>query len=73
MGGVVHDADTASAANQRRMNADPFEMFLMNVGASAEGLPDVRPSAVWRTRPSSDDEEEDGDEHGPPDIQCRTS
>ena len=29
---MVHDAESAAMANQRRMNADPFEMFLMNMG-----------------------------------------
>lgn len=65
------DAESAALANQRRMNADPFEMFLMNMGATAEDMPDI---TVRPRRPASspdDDQDEDDDSRSP--IQCRQS
>ncbi|KAI9555619.1 hypothetical protein GHT06_018134 [Daphnia sinensis] len=70
LGGVVHDAESAAVANQRRMNADPFEMFLMNMGATAEdAMPDI---TVRARRPAaSPDEEQEEDSRAA--IQCRQS
>lgn len=56
----MHDAESAALANQRRMNADPFEMFLMNMGATAE---DAMPDLTFR--PDHDDSRSP--------IQCRQS
>lgn len=36
MGSVVLDPELAATANQRRMNADPFEMFMMNLGGRVD-------------------------------------
>ena len=77
---MIHDAESASAANQRRMNADPFEMFLMNMGvapAAEEGLPDIRPGRRARHPSPGDDEDVNGDDGDDDDprapIQCRPS
>ena len=63
-------------ANQRRMNADPFEMILMNMGPGEEvlgGLPTYqRRNMGQRARsPDRSDEEEDPEAHAA--IQCRPS
>jgi WD and tetratricopeptide repeat-containing protein 1 len=34
---IVDDSDDAAAANQRRMNADPLEVMLMNMGYRITG------------------------------------
>lgn len=76
MGSVVSDAESASAANQRRMNADPFEIFLMNMGATAEeGLPSVRVQRRSRRPSGADDDNDDQEEDNEPgqSVQCRTS
>ena len=33
----VEDSDGVAAANQRRMNADPFETLLINMGYDIQG------------------------------------
>ena len=33
---MVLDPELAATANQRRMNADPFEMFMMNLGGRVD-------------------------------------
>ena len=55
----VDNSDDAATANQKRMNADPLEVMLMNMGYRITGLPD------------SDLEE--GREGGGGPIQCRPS
>lgn len=59
-------------ANQRRMNADPFETFLMNMGATAE---DAMPDITVRPRRSPSSQGDDQDDNGDPRaaIQCRQS
>lgn len=52
----VSEPDTAATANQRRMNADPLEVMLMNMGYRITGISD-----------GSDD-----DESGETPMQCRT-
>lgn len=70
LGGVVHDAESAAVANQRRMNADPFEMFLMNMGATADAMmPDV---TVRSRRPAASPDEDQEEDPGAA-IQCRQS
>lgn len=51
----------AAQANQRRMNADPLEVMLLNMGYRITGLRGVGPDG-------SDDEDSS---EGP--VQCRTS
>lgn len=70
LGGVVHDAESAAVANQRRMNADPFEMFLMNMGATAE---DAMPDITVRARRPAASPDEDQEEDSRAAIQCRQS
>ena len=36
----VDNSDDAASANQRRMNADPLEVMLMNMGYRITGVPD---------------------------------
>ena len=55
----VDDSDDAAAANQRRMNADPLEVMLMNMGYRITGVLD------------GDDGDERGAEDGP--VHCRPS
>ncbi|XP_068611719.1 WD and tetratricopeptide repeats protein 1 [Brachionichthys hirsutus] len=58
---VVEDMDGAAQANQRRMNADPLEVMLLNMGYRITGLRGVGPDG-------SDDE---GSSDGR--VQCRPS
>ena len=37
----VNDSDDAATANQKRMNADPLEMMLMNMGYRFTGFLDM--------------------------------
>lgn len=67
---MVHDAESAAVANQRRMNADPFEMFLMNMGATAE---DAMPDITVRARRPAASPDEDQEEDSRAAIQCRQS
>ncbi|XP_043972401.1 WD and tetratricopeptide repeats protein 1 [Gambusia affinis] len=60
-GRVVEDMEGAAQANQRRMNADPLEVMLLNMGYRITGLRGVGPDG-------SDDEDSS---EGP--VQCRTS
>ncbi|MEQ2282020.1 WD and tetratricopeptide repeats protein [Ameca splendens] len=60
-GRVVEDMEGAAQANQRRMNADPLEVMLLNMGYRITGLHGVGPDG-------SDDEDSS---EGP--VQCRTS
>ncbi|XP_046437062.1 WD and tetratricopeptide repeats protein 1-like [Daphnia pulex] len=70
LGSVVLDAESAAMANQRRMNADPFEMFLMNMGATAE---DAMPDITVRPRRPASSPDDDQDEDPRAAIQCRQS
>ncbi|XP_057368390.1 WD and tetratricopeptide repeats protein 1-like [Daphnia carinata] len=70
LGSVVHDAESAAMANQRRMNADPFELFLMNMGATAE---DAMPDITVRPRRPASSPGDDQDEDSRAAIQCRQS
>lgn len=67
---MVLDAESAAMANQRRMNADPFEMFLMNMGATAE---DAMPDITVRPRRTAASPDDDQDEDPRAAIQCRQS
>ena len=72
MGSVVTDFDTIAKSNQRRMNADPFEMLLMNMvsdAANDHGMPDI--TVRRRPAPPPGDEGEEGDAEAA--IQCRQS
>jgi len=55
----VDNSDDAASANQKRMNADPLEVMLMNMGYRITGLPDA--------------DLEEGREGGGGPIQCRPS
>lgn len=57
----IIDSDDAASANQKRMNADPFEVMLMNMG--------------YRITAVQGDEGEGGDEGAreAPAINCRPS
>jgi WD and tetratricopeptide repeat-containing protein 1 len=37
----VHNSDDAASANQKRMNADPLEVMLLNMGYRITGFLDV--------------------------------
>lgn len=54
----VNNSDDAALANQKRMNADPLEVMLMNMGYRISGFHDV-------------DEEEGNQGDGP--ANCRTA
>ncbi|TWW79432.1 WD and tetratricopeptide repeats protein 1 isoform X1 [Takifugu flavidus] len=60
-GRVVEDMDSAAQANQRRMNADPLEVMLLNMGYRITGLRGVGPDGS---------DEEDSSEGQ---VQCRPS
>ncbi|XP_060756511.1 WD and tetratricopeptide repeats protein 1 [Neoarius graeffei] len=60
-GRVVEDMEGASQANQRRMNADPLEVMLLNMGYRITGLGGGHDAS---------DEDEDNTEGQ---VQCRTS
>lgn len=60
-GRAVEDMDSAAQANQRRMNADPLEVMLLNMGYRITGLRGVGPEGS---------DEEDGSEGQ---VQCRPS
>ncbi|XP_061530965.1 WD and tetratricopeptide repeats protein 1 isoform X2 [Phycodurus eques] len=60
-GRVVEDMEGAAQANQRRMNADPLEVMLLNMGYRITGLRGVGPDG------SDDDDSSDGQ------VQCRPS
>lgn len=60
-GRVVEDMDSAAQANQRRMNADPLEVMLLNMGYRITGLRGVGPDG-------SDDEDSSESQ-----VQCRPS
>ena len=55
----MDNSDDAAAANQRRMNADPLEVMLMNMGYRITGVLD------------EGDEEERGGEGADSSVQCR--
>lgn len=55
----VDNSEDAASANQRRMNADPLEVMLMNMGYRITGVLD-----------GDDDEEREGHEGAAP---CRPS
>lgn len=59
---VVEDMDGAAQANQRRMNADPLEVMLLNMGYRITGLRGVGPDTA-----SDDEENSEGQ------VQCRPS
>lgn len=58
---VVEDMDGAAQANQRRMNADPLEVMLLNMGYRITGLRGVGPEG------SDDEDSSEGQ------VQCRPS
>ncbi|XP_066500011.1 WD and tetratricopeptide repeats protein 1 isoform X1 [Hoplias malabaricus] len=60
-GRVVEDMEGAAAANQRRMNADPLEVMLLNMGYRITGLSSRGPE-------TSDDEDSTEGQ-----VQCRPS
>ncbi|XP_038850060.1 WD and tetratricopeptide repeats protein 1-like [Salvelinus namaycush] len=60
-GRVVEDMEGAAAANQRRMNADPLEVMLLNMGYRITGLGGRGPEG------SDDEDSSDGQ------VQCRPS
>lgn len=60
-GRVVEDMDSAAQANQRRMNADPLEVMLLNMGYRITGLRGVGPDG------SDDEDNSEGQ------VQCRPS
>ena len=55
----VDNSDDAALANQKRMNADPLEVMLMNMGYRLSGAYDV----------DEDDEHRGGEAH----VTCPTS
>lgn len=72
VGSVVTDLDSVAKSNQRRMNADPFEMLLMNMVSDAgndHGMPDITVRRRPAPSPGDDGEESDADAA----IQCRQS
>uniref|UniRef100_A0A667ZC11 WD and tetratricopeptide repeats 1 n=1 Tax=Myripristis murdjan TaxID=586833 RepID=A0A667ZC11_9TELE len=60
-GRVVEDMEGAAQANQRRMNADPLEVMLLNMGYRITGLRGVGPEG------SDDEDSSEGQ------VQCRPS
>uniref|UniRef100_A0A6I8MZK5 WD and tetratricopeptide repeats protein 1 n=1 Tax=Ornithorhynchus anatinus TaxID=9258 RepID=A0A6I8MZK5_ORNAN len=60
-GRVVEDMEGASQANQRRMNADPLEVMLLNMGYRITGLSSSGPGG------SDDEDSSEGQ------VQCRPS
>lgn len=60
-GRVVEDMEGAAQANQRRMNADPLEVMLLNMGYRITGLSSRGPEGS---------DEEDSSEGQ---VQCRPS
>ena len=62
---TVTDFDKTTSANQRRMNADPFESFLMDMGYR------VRDMGGDPDDPYANDANDENMEAGP--VQCRTS
>lgn len=60
-GRVVEDMEGAAQANQRRMNADPLEVMLLNMGYRITGLRGVGPDG------SDDEDSSEGQ------VQCRPS
>lgn len=58
---VVEDMEGAAQANQRRMNADPLEVMLLNMGYRITGLRGVGPEG------SDDEDSSEGQ------VQCRPS
>lgn len=61
-GRVVEDMEGASQANQRRMNADPLEVMLLNMGYQIAGL-----SSAGGAGASDDEDSSEGQ------VQCRPS
>lgn len=61
-GRAVTNVESAAAANQKRMNADPLEMMLSNLGYRI-----IRSSSSTRES-DAEEEEEDGDGNN---MQCR--
>lgn len=62
---VVQDMESACQANQRRMNADPLEVMLLNMGYRITGLSGGGPASG-----SGGSDDEDSTEGQ---VQCRTS
>lgn len=58
----ILDKDNAAFANQRRMNADPLEIMLLNMGYRLPGVLEQMPEDL-ESRPGSDRNI----------VQCRTS
>lgn len=64
---VVTDFRTTTSENQRRMNADPFESFLMEMGYRVRDMSGNADDA------EDQDQEEDDDDGSRVPLQCRTS
>ena len=58
----VSDSDNAAFANQRRMNADPLEVMLMNMGYRVRSSAGNGPGSGSGSGGGGDDEDEDDDE-----------
>lgn len=65
-GRVVEDMESAAQANQRRMNADPLEVMLLNMGYRITGLRGVGLHGVG---PDGSDDEDSSEGQ----VQCRPS
>jgi WD and tetratricopeptide repeat-containing protein 1 len=64
---VVNDFDKAIMANQQRMNADPFEAILMDMGYRIRAEPGMSGPRVGGSFNNDDSSPEEGA------VQCRTS
>ncbi|XP_053310451.1 WD and tetratricopeptide repeats protein 1 isoform X2 [Spea bombifrons] len=62
---VVQDMESACQANQRRMNADPLEVMLLNMGYRITGLSG--------SNPGTDDGGSDDEDTAEGQVQCRPS
>jgi len=71
----VEDSDEVAAANQRRMNADPFETLLINMGYDIQhgnlGSAAANAAVAAARRGSNSTDEEEGEEGNS--VQCRQS
>ena len=63
---TVTDFDKTSSANQRRMNADPFESFLMDMGYRVRDM-----GGDTEGDPDANDDNDENMEANP--VNCRTS
>jgi WD and tetratricopeptide repeat-containing protein 1 len=65
---AISDYERATLANQRRMNADPFESFLMDMGYRVR---DMGGNNNDDDEHNAENDNDNGDDDGP--VQCRTS